>query len=412
MKLTDKQIKAAQPAEKPYKLADGKGMFLQVNKNGSKYWRLKYRFNNKEQLLSLGVYPETTLKQARSKCDEARQLLADGINPSTDKQDKATATARAAENSFEAITREWLEVHAQQVTPLHIKKITSALERFLLPALGRTPISEIDTPTILEPLRKLETTGKLETVQRVKRTAGQIFTYAISTGRATNNPVLALSRGVLKTPKEQNRAAITEPAELGRLMLLIDTYSHHGNFVVESALKCSALWLLRQGELRFLEWQQVNWAEKRLELTASKTHQAHIVPLSTQALEILEQLQPITGRGKYIFQSLNKAGRPISENTVVNALRVLGIDKNTHSAHGFRATARTLLDEALKFRVEIIEQQLAHVVKDVHGRAYNRTQFLEERAAMMQRWANYLDELKEQARAGNVITVNFNRTAS
>ncbi len=411
MKLTDKQIKAAQPAEKPYKLADGQGMFLLVDTNGSKYWRLKYRFNNKEQSLSLGVYPETTLKQARLKRDEARQLKAEGINPSTHRKNKAAASARAAENSFEAITREWLDVRSQQVTPLHIKKITSALERFLLPTLGRTPITEIDTPTILEPLRKLEATGKLDTVQRVKRTAGQIFTYAISIGRATNNPVLALSRGVLKTPKEQNRAAITSPAELGRLMLLTDTYSHHGSLVVESALKCSALWLLRQGELRFLEWHQVNWAEKRLELTASKTNLPHIVPLSTQALEILEQLQPITGRGKYIFQSLNKAGRPISENTVVNALRSLGIDKDTHSAHGFRATARTLLDEVLKFRVEIIEQQLAHVVKDVHGRAYNRTQFLEERAAMMQRWADYLDELKEQARSPNVITANFSRRA-
>ena len=412
MKLTDKQIKAAQPADKPYKLADGKGMFLQVNKNGSKYWRLKYRFNSKEQLLSLGVYPETTLKQARSKCDEARQLLADGINPSTHKQDKATASARASENSFEAITREWLEVHAQKVSPLHIKKITSALERFLLPSLGRTPITEIDTPTILEPLRKLESTGKLETVQRVKRTAGQIFTYAISTGRATNNPVLALSRGVLKTPKQQHRAAITEPAELGRLMLAIDNYSNYGNFVVESALKCTALWLLRQGELRFLEWHQVNWAEKRIELIASKTNLPHIIPLATQSIEILEQLQAITGKGKYIFQSLNKAGRPISENTTNEALRNLGIDKHTHCAHGFRATARTLLDETLKFRVEIVEMQLAHAVKDIHGRAYNRTQFLEERAAMMQRWANYLDELKQQAQAGNVLTVNFNRTAS
>ncbi|MCD8512299.1 MAG: integrase arm-type DNA-binding domain-containing protein [Nitrincola sp.] len=251
MKLTDKQIKTVNPTDKPFKLSDGKGLYLLVNPNGSKYWRMKYRFQGKEQKLALGIYPDVSLKQARLQCDEARQQLANGINPSTRKKTSAAANKAAYENSFVNVAREWLEVHSGSVTPLHIKKITSLLERFVYPEIGAYPITDIDTPTVLEALRKIESTGKLETMQRAKRTAGQIFTFAIASGKATNNPVLPLAKGVLKTPKETHRAAITTPSELGRLMMLISNYRERGSVVVECALKCSALWLLRQGELRF-----------------------------------------------------------------------------------------------------------------------------------------------------------------
>lgn len=411
MKLTDKQIKAASPAEKPYKMSDGRGLYLLVNPNGSKYWRLKYRFQGKEQKLALGIYPEISLKQARTQSDEARQHLSNGINPSSLKKTTAAANKTAYENSFENVAKEWLEVHAGSVTPLHIKKITSLLTRFIYPEIGAYPITDIDTPTVLEALRKIESSGRLETMQRAKRTTGQIFTFAIASGKATINPVLPLARGVLKTPKASHRAAVTTPKELGRLMALIHNYREIGTIVVEAALKCSALWMLRQGELRFLEWHQVNWEEKRLELTASKTKQPHVVPLARQSLEILEELHQITGHQQFIFQSPFKSSVPISENATVDALRRLGVSSEEHCAHGFRATFRTLMDEIHRVRIEIVELQLAHVVKDVHGRAYNRTQFIDDRFQMMQRWADYLDQLRTQSQAKNVITANFKRKA-
>ena len=257
---------------------------------------------------------------------------------------------------------------------------------------------------LLETLRKMEAKGIVETARRAKQTASQVFRYAIITGRAQHDPAADL-KGALQIPKKRHFAALTDPKQVGGLMLAIDNY--HASYTVKAALKCSALWFCRPGELRALEWSNVNWDEKRLEIIAEKTHQQHIIPLSTQAIELLESMQPISGYSKYVFPSNRGMSRPMSENTIRVALRTMGYGNDDMTAHGFRALARTLLDEVLNYRVEWIEQQLAHTVKDANGRAYNRTKHLPQRFEMMQRWADYLDELKAAALAGNVINAKF-----
>ena len=404
MPLTDKQVKATQPAEKDYKLSDEKGMFLHVTKSGARYWRLKYRYQGKEKLLALGVYPEISLKQARQRRDEARQLLSEGIDPSAKKHaDKHTAET-INQNSFELIAREWFKVKLTDKTEGHQRRVLRALEQDLFPSLGKHPISQITAPQLLDTLRKIEERGAVETAHRSKQITGQIFRYAIATGR-TDRDISADLKGALTPPKKKHFAALTEPRDVGRLMLAIDQFP--GTPVVKAALQLSALWFCRPGELRHLEWNQINWDERRIEITAEKTHQAHIIPLSKQAIAILEALHPLTSRSRYVFPSARGASRPLSENAVRVALRSMGYDNNSHTPHGFRATARTLLDEVLNYRVEWIEQQLAHAVKDANGRAYNRTKHLTQRTEMMQKWADYLDQLRIQAASGNVITATF-----
>lgn len=404
MPLTDKAVKAAQASDKDYKLSDEKGLFLLVKKNGAKYWRLKYRFAGKEKLLSFGVYPEVSLKAAREKRDKARQLHLDGIDPSAHKQAQIRSDRLLNAESFELISREWFSIKQQDKTEGHQRRVLRALENDLFPSIGKLPIREVNAPILLEALRKIENRAAIETAHRTKQIAGQVFRYAIATGRADRDPTPDL-RGALQTPKKRHFSAITNPKEVGRLLVAIDEYT--GTAVVKAALKCSALWFCRPGELRHLEWSQINWDEQRIEITAEKTHQQHIIPLCDQALEILETLKPITSRSKYVFPSAKSAHRAMSENAIRVSLRTMGYDNETMTPHGFRALARTLLDEVLNYRVEWIEQQLAHAVKDANGRAYNRTKHLEQRAEMMQNWANYLDQLKAQALAGNVITANF-----
>ena len=408
MPLTDKQVKATQPAEKDYKLSDEKGMFLLVKKNGARYWRYKYRHQGKEKLLALGVYPETSLKQARQRRDEARQLLSDGIDPSAKRHADKQAAESVNQNSFELIAREWFKVKLADTTEGHQHRVLRALEQELFPSIGKRPISEITAPQLLETLRKIEERGAVETAHRTKQITGQIFRYAIATGR-TDRDISADLKGALTPPKKKHFAALTEPRDVGQLMLAIDQFQ--GTPTVKAALQLSALWFCRPGELRHLEWNQINWDERRVEITAEKTHQAHIIPLSKQAIAILEALHPITSRSRYVFPSARGASRSMSENAVRVALRSMGYDNNSHTPHGFRATARTLLDEVLNYRVEWIEQQLAHAVKDANGRAYNRTKHLTQRTEMMQKWADYLDQLRIQAASTNVITANFNRSA-
>ncbi len=409
MPLTDRQAKAALAKDKDYKLSDEKGLFLLVKKTGAKYWRMKYRFNRKEKLLSIGVYPETTLKRARKVRDNARQLLLEGIDPSAHKKAHKAKQLLNSQNSLLAISGEWFETKLSDKTPGYQQRVKRSLEIHIFPSLGHQPIIEITAPELLDTLRKIESKGSLETAHRTKQVIGQIFRYAIATGRAERDPTPDL-KGALRAPKPKHFAAITEPKEVGRLMVAIDEFQ--GTRTVKAALKLSALFFCRPGELRHLKWSDINFESNQVELVAEKTHQEHIIPLSQQAIEILQDIYPITGNGSFVFPSARGRSRSMSENTVRVALRTMGYDNETMTPHGFRAMARTLLDEVLGYRIEWIEQQLAHAVKDANGRAYNRTKHLAQRREMMQKWADYLDQLKAQALAGNVITANFGQTGS
>lgn len=410
MPLTLTEVKNAQPREKDYKLSDEKGMYLLVKKNGSKYWRLKYRFERKEKTLALGVFPEVTLTEARKKRDKARLKIDSGIDPSGERQAKKRLSAEAAENSFSLIAYEWMEKRGQKSESSE-KRLLRLLEKDLFPKLGNKAISSITPPELLNALRKIESRGAIETAHRAKQYAGQIFRYAVATGRAERD-ITADITGALATPKSTHFAAITNPKEVGPLLVAIDGFK--GTDTVKAALKLAPLLFCRQGELRHLEWTEINWEKKRLELPAEKmkTREAHMIPLSRQAMAILEELAEGPKRGNYVFPSARGASRPLSDNGLRTALRSLGYDNSTMTPHGFRAMARTLLDEQLGFRIEWIEQQLAHAVRDVHGRAYNRTEHLEQRTKMMQRYADYLDALKSEALTGNVIAGNFGKSGA
>jgi integrase len=391
MSLTDIKVKSLKPCPtKNYKEPDEKGLYLLIRKDGSKYWRFKYRFCKKEKLLALGVYPEISLANARIQRDEAREQIRKGIDPSVNKKAIAIARQESAENSFEVMANEWLMVH--QKSEASDIRIRNLLKRDLFPSLGHRPIKEISPPELLQVLRRIEARTQ-DTARKARQYAGQIFRYAIQTGRAERDPSADL-KGALKAHISGHFAAITDPKELGKLMTDIKNYSR-GTPVVKAALELSALFFCRPGELRRMEWSEVNWEEKRIELPAAKMKmkQSHIIPLCTQALNILSELHLLTGYGRYIFPNSKTMTRPLSENGVRAALRTLGYDNNTMTGHGFRATARTLLDEVLGFRTEWIEHQLAHTVRDANGTAYNRTKHLEQRRTMMQKWADYLDAL-------------------
>lgn len=408
MPLTATAVKQATPRDKPYKLSDGKGMFLLINPKGAKYWRMKYRFGGKEKTLALGVYPEISLAEAREKVDQARKLLRDNQDPGVAKKLKRLHQYQEETNSFEAVAREWFETKMTDRSQRHKQRTIAALEKDLFPQIGNRPISQIIAPELLMALQKIQARGAIETAHRAKQTAGQIFRFAIVTGRAERDPSADL-KGALKNPIKKHLAAITEPKEVGRLMLAIEGF--RGTPSVKAALKLSPLLFCRPGELRHMEWEELNWEEERWEIPASKMKmkQPHIVPLSSQALSILQEHQRLTGRGKYVFPSARGASRCLSENGVRTALRSMGYENETMTPHGFRAMARTILDEVLNIRVDYIEHQLAHAVKDANGRAYNRTSHIIERKKMMQDWANYLDTLREEAAGGNVVTAQFGK---
>ena len=402
-KLSDVAAKNAAPKDKPYKLADGAGLYLEVMPTGSKYWRLKFRYAGKEKRLALGVYPAVTLKSARKAARDARDGLAAGIDPTeTRRQDKLERSVGAA-NSFRAVALEWYEKEKPHWSESHIKRAGWLLEKNLFPWLGHRPIAEINPPELLTTLRKTESKGTLETAHRAKQIAGQIFRYAVATGRAERDPTPDL-KGALATPKGGHHAAIIDPKAVGDLLRAIDGF--RGTPAVMAALKLSPLLFCRPGELRHMEWAEIDWEQERWEIPAEKMklRLPHIVPLCAQALAILRDIQPITGRSKYVFPSARGASRPLSENGVRTALRTLGFTNDEMTPHGFRAMARTILDEVLGYRVECIEHQLAHAVKDANGRAYNRTSHLPQRKEMMQAWADYLDVLKI---GGKVIPVLF-----
>ena len=389
-KLTATAVKQAKPKAKPYKLADGGGLYLHV-KTAGKYWRYKYRFAGKEKLLALGTYPEISLAEARKVHQTARENLADGIDPSSHKKTKKSANQSNSANSFEAVALEWSKTRRKKADSTE-KRQRALLEKDLFPFIGSRPIADIDAPELLKTLRKIESRGAIETAHRANRLAGQIFRYAIVTGHSKHNPSIDL-KDALTQPIKSHRKSITDPAEVGPLIAAIKNYQ--ATPVVMAALQLSPLFLCRPGELRHLEWTEVNFAEARIELPASKMKmkEPHIIPLASQAIAILKELQPITGRGNYVFPSARGASRPLSDNGVRTALRTLGYTNDQICPHGFRAMGRTILDEVLNFPVDWIEHQIAHSVKDANGRAYNRTKHLPQRKKMMQTWADYLDSL-------------------
>lgn len=402
MPLTNIKVKQAGAQEKAYKLSDGKGLYLYITVKGQKYWRMDYRFGGKRKTLALGVYPEVTLADARRKCEAARDQLQNDIDPSDTKRANKIAKAQSQENSFKAITLEWIQKEARQWSESYTDKVTRMVKRDLFPHLGNRPIGDITPPDLLAALRRVESRGAIETAHRVKQVAGQVFRYAIATGRAERDASSDL-RGALASPTKNHFTAITDPKEVGKLLLMLDSYE--GTPEVVTALKLAPLFFCRPKELRHMEWDEIDRDKQEWHIPAHKmkTKADHIVPLCKQAMEALNNLYQLTGYRQYVFPSARSPKRPMSDNAVLSALRRLGIPKEQMTGHGFRAMARTLLDEELGYRIEWIECQLAHAVKDANGRAYNRTTYLKQRKEMMQQWADYLDRLRLGANA--VVTI-------
>ena len=401
MALTSLAVKQAQPAGKTKRLYDERGLYLEISPAGGKWWRLKYRFAGKEKRLSLGVYPDIGLKEARAARDEARRLIAQGVDPSARRKESSRQRVADAENSFEVVAREWFQKQAPIWSDIHQKNVISKLEKNIFPYLGDDTVAAISAPNLLRVLRKIEERGAIETAHRTLSICGQVFRYAIATARAERD-VAADLKGALPPVKRKHLPAIVDPERLSALLLEIDGYS--GTLPVQCALKLAPLVFLRPGELRKAKWSDINLDDATWSFIVRKTMTPLIIPLARQSVEILRELEPISGRHEYVFPNGRSPTRPMSENAVLAALRRLGIPKNEMCGHGFRATARTILDEQLGFRPELIEHQLAHKVRDPLGRAYNRTQFLEQRQNMMQVWADYLDDLRDgdSDRASNV----------
>lgn len=407
MPLTDTAIKAAKPTDKPTRMFDGGGLYLEVSPAGGKLWRLKYRFEGKEKRLSFGIYPDVSLKTARERRDEARRLLAEGVDPGEHKKIHKNVRAEALANSFETVAREWFTKMLSTWTPDHADKIIKRLERDVFPWMGDKPIADLTAPAVLTTIRRIEARGRLETAHRALQNCGQVFRYAVATGRAERDPTGDL-RGALPPTREKHMAAITDPVEVGALLRAIDAF--RGTLIVQSALKLSALVFVRPGELRQAEWAEIDLDKGEWNIPASRMKgwarkgitTPHLVPLAPQAVAILRDLQPLTGRGVHVFAGRDPK-KPMSNAAVNAALRRMGYDTKTEmTGHGFRAMARTILHEELGVDREAIEHQLAHAVPDALGTAYNRTKFIKERRAMMQRWADYLDKLKTGA---DVVTM-------
>ncbi len=390
MPLTDTTIRNAKSREKPVKLFDGGGLYLLLNPNGARWWRFDYRHGGKRRTLSMGVYPEVGLKDARARRDEARKLLAAGIDPSAARKAQKTAEA----DSFEAVAREWFAKQAGAWAPSHSEKIVRRLEKDVFPWLGGRPVGAITAPELLAVLRRIEARGAIDTARRAHQNCGQILRYAVATGRAERDPSGDL-RGALPPVREEHFASLTEPKAVGELLRAIDGF--RGTFLVQCALRLAPLVFVRPGELRKALWADIDLEAAEWRFTVTKTRTEHLVPLSDQAVAILRELHPLTGSGRYVFPGRDPK-KPMSEAAVNAALRRMGYDTKTEiTGHGFRAMARTILHQELGFAPEVIEHQLAHRVPDALGTAYNRTKFIKDRRLMMQSWADYLDGLKNGA---------------
>lgn len=411
MALTDMEVKKAKATDKPVKLADGGGLFLLVQPNGAKYWRLAYRFAGKQKTLALGVYPDVPLvgywhdpktkkvwvKGAREQREDARKLLANDTDPGAVKQAQKAAKGEQVANSFEAIAREWFVRHSPNWKENHSSKIISRLENDVFPWIGARPIDEIAAPALLAAIRRIESRGALETAHRALACCGQVFRYAVATGRAERDPTGDLRGALPPVKKDKHFAAITDPKKVGELMRDIDGYQ--GSFIVKCAFKLSPLLFVRPGELRKMEWTDVNLDSAEWVYFVTKTETNHIVPLAQQAVEILREIQPLTGRGKYVFPGERDHDRPMSDNAIRSALRRMGWSNDEMTPHGFRAMASTILDN-MGYKQEWLERQLAHEEANKVKAAYKREawrMYLPERTAMMQQWADYLDKLKAGA---------------
>lgn len=395
MKLNDVAIRKAKPEAKPYRMADGGGMYLEVTPNGSKYWRLAYRFGGKQKVLALGVYPEVSLTLARERRNEARKLLAQGIDPGEVRKATKSVSAERAANSFEVIAREWVASHMTNKAASHREKVIRRFELYLFPWIGGRPIAEITAPEVLGAVKRIEKLGILETAHRALQTCGQVFRYAVQTGRAVRD-VTADLKGALPATSTKHMATFTDPKQIAELLRAIDGFS--GTFTVQCALKIAPLVFVRPSELRMARWADIDLDAGEWRYLVSKTKTDHLVPLPTQVVQILRELHPLSGHGEYVFQGGHSPLRPMSEAAINAALKRMGYDTKTQiTGHGFRAMARTILHERLNIDPHIIEHQLAHKVPDALGAAYNRTKFIEQRRAMMQTWADYLDKLKAGA---------------
>lgn len=395
MKLSETAIRKAKPEEKTYKMADGGGMYLEVTPTGSKYWRLKYRFNGKEKRLALGVYPDVPLALARERREAARKLLANDVDPGLLKKQTKHANKENAANSFEAVAREWFAKQSTNWVPRHGERILRRLEKDLFPWLGNQPITDITAPMLLSVLRRIEGRGALNAAHRTHQNCGRIFRYAVATGRAERDPSGDL-RGALPPARETHHASITEPKAIGTLLRVIQGYE--GSFITKCALQLAPLLFVRPGELRQAEWEEIDFETAEWSIPGKKMKMGalHIVPLSTQALNVFRDLHPLTGHGRYVFPGARSADRPMSDNTVNAALRRLGYDNKEMTGHGFRSMASTLLNEQ-GWNRDAIERQLAHAERDEVRAAYNYAEHLPERRRMMQHWADYLDKIKAGA---------------
>lgn len=388
MPLSDTTVRMVKPRPKTFKLSDGHGLYLEVVPSGSRYWRLKYRFGGKEKRLALGVYPVVTLARARADTLEARRLLHDGIDPAMRKKERAREARLAAANSFESVARDWHAVMSPKWSERHTHDVIESLEKDIFPILGDRPIAELKAPEVLEAIRKIEKRGAIDIAQRVRQRCSAVFAYAIGSGVAENNPVAAM-RGVFATRRKEPRRML--PAdELPSFLRNLRT--HRGDKTIQLALRLIVLTMVRTAELRGARWDEFNLQKKvwLIPEERMKMRAPHLVPLSRQALEILEELKPITGACDLVFPGRSDRRKPISENTLLYALYRMGYHQRA-TTHGFRALASTILNESGLWRPDAIERQLAHKEQNAVRAAYHRSEYLEERARMMQWWADFLD---------------------
>ena len=389
--LTDTKLRALKPKEASHRVADSNGLCIEVRPTGAKVWRYRYRYAAKPSIVTIGEYPAMSLMQARAERDKLRALLKGGANPAQVARAERAVQAERVNSTFGAIGLELLAKRAKEgLSPGSVKRERRLIEKDLA-SIFETPIADVGAPILLAALRKLEQRGVVETAHRARSHAGRVFRYAIATGRAQRNPADDLA-GALEQPQTKHFASLTEPERIGELLRAL--WAYQGSPVTCAALKLAPMLFVRPGELRQAKWADIDLNAREWRYITSKTKTAHIVPLSAQAAAVLEDLWPLTKRSAYVFPGVRSSDRPMSENTVNAALRNLGFDGETIVGHGFRAMARTVLDEVLGFRPDYIEHQLAHAVRDPLGRAYNRTAHLPERRKMMQGWADYLDSLR------------------
>mgnify|MGYP001570749428 CR=1 FL=1 len=388
--LTDTALRKAKPLGKPYKLFDGGGLYLEVFPHGSKLWRLKYRrADGKETRVSLGKYPDVPAPKARMERDRLKAGRAQGLDPANGRRMAKLRSKQAAGDSFEAVARDWFANRSPLWSPGRLEKITRRFERDLFPWIGSRPVSQIEPQELLMALKRVEARGAVETAHRARQEASMVFVYAIATGRAKYDPAAAL-KGALKPHRVKHFAAITEAKPAGELIGALRTYQ--GHFVTRCALQLAPMLFVRPGELRKAEWAAIDLDAAEWRFLVTKTKTDHIVPLATQAVAVLRELRPLTGGGRYVFPGIADRQRPMSENTVLQAIRRLGYTKEQMTGHGVRAMARTLLAE-YGWKTDAIERQLSHKASGPLKGAYDRAKFLDERRKLMQAWADCLDAL-------------------